>query len=110
MLGVPRLQRKNFDSPEQIRDLGRGRMAVVNLDETTVGRMKLEPGWRLSVDVAPKVGTVSCQIRHLGAALSEHLHVAVEDGSRMDVRGGYAPRNTTGPRRLDRRGGAAGGG
>jgi len=38
---VARLQRKSFGSPEQVRDLGRGRMAVVNLDETAVGRMKL---------------------------------------------------------------------
>jgi len=55
-------------------------MAVVNLDETAVGRMKLEPGWRWSVDVAPKVGTASCQIRHLGAALSGHLYVIQHAG------------------------------
>jgi class 3 adenylate cyclase len=90
MFDVTRLQRKSFGSPEQVRDLGRGRMAVVNLDETAVGRMKLEPGWRWSVDVAPKVGTASCQIRHLGAAISGHLHVAVEDGSEMEIRGGDA--------------------
>jgi len=65
-------------------------MAVVNLDETAVGRMKLEPGWRWSVDVAPKVGTTSCQVRHLGAVLSGHLHVQVEDGSEMEIRGGDA--------------------
>ena len=73
-----------------MRDLGRGRMDVVNLDETAVGRMKLEPGWRWSVDVAPKVGTTSCQVRHLGAALSGHLHVEVEDGGEMEIRGGDA--------------------
>jgi class 3 adenylate cyclase len=65
-------------------------MVVVNLDETAVGRMKLDPGWRWSVDVAPKVGTAKCQVRHLGAALSGHLHVEVEDGSEMEIRGGDA--------------------
>ncbi len=65
-------------------------MVVVNLDETAVGRMKLEPGWRWSIDVAPKVGTAKCQIRHLGAALSGHLHVEVEDGGEMEIRGGDA--------------------
>jgi class 3 adenylate cyclase len=85
---VARLQRKNFGAPERTRDLGRGRMEVVDLDETAVGRMTLQPGWRWSIDVAPKMGTTSCQVRHLGAALSGHLHVVVEDGSEMDIRSG----------------------
>ena len=65
-------------------------MDVVDLDETAVGRMTLQPGWRWSTDVAPKMGTSSCQVRHLGAATSGHLHVVVEDGSEMDVKGGDA--------------------
>src|SRR5206468_6630845 len=63
-------------------------MDVVDLDETAVGRMILKPGWRWSTDVAPKMGTSTCQVRHLGAALSGHLHVVVEDGSEMDIQGG----------------------
>jgi class 3 adenylate cyclase len=65
-------------------------MDVVDLDETAIGRMTLQPGWRWSTDVAPKMGTSSCQIRHLGAALSGHLHVVVEDGSEMEIQGGDA--------------------
>jgi class 3 adenylate cyclase len=87
---VPRLQRKNFGAPERTRDLGRGRMDVVDLDETAIGRMTLQPGWRWSTDVAPKMGTKSCQIRHLGAAVGGHLHIVTEDGGEMDVRGGDA--------------------
>jgi class 3 adenylate cyclase len=87
---VPRLQRKSFGAPERTRDLGRGRMDVVDLDETAVGRMDLQPGWRWSVDVAPKVGTPTCQVRHLGAAVAGHLHVVVDDGSEIDIRAGDA--------------------
>ena len=65
-------------------------MEVVDLDETAVGQMTLEPGWRWSTDVAPKVGTVSCQVRHLGATVTGHLHVVVDDGSEMDIRAGDA--------------------
>lgn len=65
-------------------------MDVVDLDETAVGRMILQPGWRWSLDVAPKMGTRTCQVRHLGAALSGHLHVAMEDGSEMEIQGGDA--------------------
>src|SRR5438876_526451 len=63
-------------------------MDVVDLDETAVGRMILKPGWRWSTDVAPKMGTSTCQVRHLGAAVSGHLHVLVEDGSEMDIQAG----------------------
>src|SRR5207249_12177950 len=75
-------------APEHTRDLGRGRMDVVDLDETAVGRMILKPGWRWSSDVAPKMGTSTCQVRHLGAAVSGQLHVLVEDGSEMDIQAG----------------------
>ncbi|MDP9246379.1 MAG: cupin, partial [Chloroflexota bacterium] len=60
---MPRLQRKAFASSDDIRLMGRGRFAVVTLDETSVGRITMTPGWRWSVDVAPKVGTPSCQVR-----------------------------------------------
>jgi class 3 adenylate cyclase len=87
---MPRLQRKNFSAPERTRDLGRGRMDVVDLDETVMGRMTLQPGWRWLTDVAPKVGTPSCEVRHLGATVSGHLHVVADDGGEMDIRAGDA--------------------
>ena len=65
-------------------------MVVIDLDETAIGRMKFEPGWRWSQDVAPKVGTATCQVRHLGTALSGVLHVVLEEGAEMDIRGGDA--------------------
>ncbi|MEP7004303.1 MAG: adenylate/guanylate cyclase domain-containing protein [Chloroflexota bacterium] len=87
---MSRLQRRNFDAAPQKRDLGHGRFDVVDLDETAVGRMTLEPGWRWSTDVAPKVGTTSCQIRHLGAVVRGQLHIVVDDGAEMDIRAGDA--------------------
>jgi class 3 adenylate cyclase len=65
-------------------------MDVVDLDETAVGRMTLQPGWRWSTDVGPKMGTSTCQVRHLGYTISGHLHVMLEDGAEMDIRGGDA--------------------
>lgn len=87
---MPRLQRRSFDRPDETRHVGRGRLDVVNLDETAVARFALEPGWRWSIDVAPKVGTASCQTRHLGAVISGQLHVLLEDGTEMDLHAGDA--------------------
>lgn len=88
--GVPRLQRKGFATSTDVRMLGRGRMVVVNLDETAVGQIKMEPGWRWSIDAAPKVKTPSCQVRHLGAAVSGALRVLTDDGTEMEIRAGDA--------------------
>jgi class 3 adenylate cyclase len=82
---VPRLQRKNFSSPDQVRTFPRGRIDIVNLDETTIGRFVWEPGWRWSTDVAPTVHTQSCQNRHVGYAISGQLHVVMEDGTELDI-------------------------
>lgn len=50
----------------------------------------MDPGWRWSIDAAPKLGTRSCQVRHLGAAMSGALHVTTDDGVEMDIRAGDA--------------------
>ena len=39
---------------------------------------------------APKTGTPSCQLRHVGAAVTGVLHVVTEDGSETDISGGDA--------------------
>jgi class 3 adenylate cyclase len=82
---VPRLQRKSFSSPDQVRTYSLGRIDVVNLDETTIGRFIWEPGWRWSKDVAPIVHTRSCQNRHVGYVISGQLHVVMDDGTELDI-------------------------
>jgi class 3 adenylate cyclase len=85
MAPVPRLQRKSFSSPDQVRDFAGGRIDIVNLDETAIGRYVWEPGWRWSKDVAPVVHTPSCQNRHVGYVIAGHLHVVMDDGTELDV-------------------------
>jgi class 3 adenylate cyclase len=90
MTVMPRLQRKSFASPDQVRTFSLGRIDVVNLDETAIGRFVWEPGWRWSQVVAPVVHTPSCENRHVGYVISGHLHVLMDDGTEMDVVAGDA--------------------
>ena len=85
---MPRLQRKSFVKPDRDRSLGSGRVELVDLDETVVGRVTLPPGWRWSIDVRPVVQTLSCQTRHVSYAIGGTLHVAMDDGTELDVRAG----------------------
>ena len=87
---MTRLQRKSFANATDARVVGRGRFDVVNLDETAVGRIEFKPGWRWSIDAKPKVGGSSCQVRHLGAAVSGVQHILADDGTEMEIHGGEA--------------------
>ncbi len=81
MPAVPRLQRKSFVTPDEVREFATGRLQVVMLDEIAIGRFVFQPGWRWSKDVGPITGTRSCQHRHVGYTISGSLEVTMDDGT-----------------------------
>ena len=87
---MPRLQRKSFATPDQVRQFASGRLDIVTLDEMAIGRFLLQPGWRWSTDVAPIVGTRSCQHRHVGYTISGSLEVRMDDGTELVIGAGDA--------------------
>jgi class 3 adenylate cyclase len=87
---VPRLQRKSFATPDQVREFLSGRMDIVTLDEMAIGRFVFRPGWRWSKDVAPISGTRSCQHRHVGYTISGSLEVRMDDGTSLVIGQGDA--------------------
>jgi class 3 adenylate cyclase len=82
---MPRLQVKSFTTPDEIRDLPKGRAHVVKVDDTTVGRASWEPGWQWSKDLRPIAGTPSCEVHHLGYSLSGTLRVVMDHGPMIDI-------------------------
>jgi class 3 adenylate cyclase len=85
---MPRLQRKSFTAPDEVRTFASGRVEIILLDEIGIGRFALQPGWRWSKDVAPVVHTRSCQDRHLGYAISGSIRVTMDDGTKLVITGG----------------------
>jgi class 3 adenylate cyclase/mannose-6-phosphate isomerase-like protein (cupin superfamily) len=82
---MARLQRKRFSSPDDVRNVPKGRVDIVELDDRVVGRMTYEPGWRWSKDIQPIAGTGSCQFHHVGVTLSGRLRVQMPDGTELEV-------------------------
>lgn len=80
-----RLQRRRFSEPSDVRTIPRGRIEVVELDDTVVGRMTYEPGWRWSVDVQPIAGTDTCQYHHIGLTLAGRLRAQMTDGTELEI-------------------------
>jgi class 3 adenylate cyclase len=81
---VARLQKRNLDQPTETRTFGLGRLDLVDLGDTAVGRTNYAPGWRWSQDVKPIVGTEYCEIHHVGYTVSGRLHTQMTDGSMIE--------------------------
>lgn len=80
-----RLQRARFEKPTDVRTSPRGRVEVVELDDTVVGRMVYEPGWRWSVDMKPIARTETCQFHHLGISISGRARAQMPDGTELEI-------------------------
>jgi hypothetical protein len=85
---VEKSEVKNFERPDEVREFPRGRLELVKIAGVTVGRAKLEPGWRWSESVKPIVGTDSCEAAHFQYHLSGVLQVRMDDGTEFECRAG----------------------
>ena len=82
---MPRLQSKSFTKPDEARSFPHGSAQVVTLGEATIGLARWEPGWRWSTHLAAIAGTASCQVHHLGYAISGRLLVEMDDGRSIEI-------------------------
>src|SRR5690242_11525874 len=58
---VTRLEAKSHDTPDEVRSPKKTKVEVVHLKEFTLGRFKLDAGWKWSDCIQPVVKTDSCQ-------------------------------------------------
>ncbi|MCO5169030.1 MAG: cupin domain-containing protein [Planctomycetes bacterium] len=87
---MERMERKSLGSPDETRRFTKGRMDVVSLGDLVVGRAAFEPGWRWSESVKQIVGTKSCQVDHRGYVIAGRMHIAMDDGTSIEVGPGDA--------------------
>ena len=78
-------QLKSLRSPDDIFQMDKIEERSVQMGEQTIGRAVIQPGWRWSIDLKPKVGTPSCIVRHIGLTLSGRMHVLLDDGREFEV-------------------------
>jgi hypothetical protein len=79
------ITRKPLSTPDETRTPPNTKVEIVRLGAATVGRFTFQPGWRWSTDVAPVVGTTSCQMRHVGTVHQGTLHTVHDDGTEADL-------------------------
>jgi quercetin dioxygenase-like cupin family protein len=79
---------KRFETPDEVREMQKGRFEIVRLGGMTIGRATYEPGWRWSEHVGPSVGATRCSVEHVGMVLSGTATAALEDGRVFEMRVG----------------------
>jgi quercetin dioxygenase-like cupin family protein len=89
-VAVSRLEAKSHDSPDETRTPPKTRVEVVRLEGFTLGRFIFAPGWRWSECIKPVVGTDSCQVSHVGYAVSGRATIRLDDGTEQTISAGQS--------------------
>lgn len=79
---------KRFESPDETRQLIKGKFELVQLGGITIGRASYEPGWKWSEHVGPSVGARRCSVEHVGLVLSGCATAAFDDGTVIEMKAG----------------------
>jgi quercetin dioxygenase-like cupin family protein len=79
------IEQKDFAVPDEIRPFPLGRVDVVSIGGSEIGRLTLEPGWRWSEHVKPIAGTDLCQAPHFQYHVSGTLRIRDEAGEEFDA-------------------------
>lgn len=81
---------KSFRSPDEIREIPKGKVEVLDLDGFACGKVRYEPGFRWSECLRDSVGTEFCEAKHIGYVLAGRLRVRMADGTETEVAAGDA--------------------
>ena len=79
---------KGFNKPDEVRAFPKGKVELVKIGGTMIGRAILEPGWRWSTSVQPLAKTKSCEASHFQYHLSGTLKVLMDDGTELECKAG----------------------
>lgn len=79
---------KSFNKPDEVRDFPKGKLELVKIGGTMIGRAILKRGWRWSTSVQPLAKTKSCEAAHFQYHLSGTLKVLMDDGTELECKAG----------------------
>ena len=78
-------EHRQFAAPDEVRPFDRGRLELLHVGGSDIGRLVLQPGWRWSNDVKPIAGTELCEAPHFQYHVAGTLHIEMADGTSYDA-------------------------
>jgi hypothetical protein len=82
---MPGVESRDFSSPDETRTPEKTKVELVTVAGGQIGRYTFQPGWRWSECIKPVVNTDTCQVEHIGYAISGSLHIRHSDGTEVDI-------------------------
>jgi quercetin dioxygenase-like cupin family protein len=83
---MTRMTIQRFSAPDETRPfVDKGRLEVLQVGDSVVGRGIFEPGWRWSKHVKPIAQTRSCEAAHSGYVLSGRMRIVMDDGQEAEI-------------------------
>jgi mannose-6-phosphate isomerase-like protein (cupin superfamily) len=79
------LEKKSFNAPDERRTPPNTTMDTIRFGDRIVTRLTYQPGWRWITDIKPVAGSELCQVNHFVYVLSGRTHVAMADGTQVDI-------------------------
>ena len=79
-----RMERKSTNTPDETRKFENGKLEISNVGGASIGRFRLEPGWKWSTSVKPLVKTDSCRQVHTMYVISGRMRVRMDDGTEQE--------------------------
>jgi hypothetical protein len=75
----------DLNKPDETRTFEKGRLELVKIGGSAIGRGKFDPGWKWSEHVKPIAKTEWCEAPHFQYHVSGILHIVMDDGTERDV-------------------------
>jgi len=82
---VAQAEQKSFIAADETRTFTHGKVDLLQIGGSEIGRLTLEPGWRWSDHVKPIAGTELCEAPHFQYHVAGRLHVLMADGTEFDA-------------------------
>ncbi len=80
---------KTFEKPDEVRQFPNGRLEILSIGGTLIGRAVFEPGWRWSKSIQPIAKTKSCEAPHFQYHVQGVLKILMDDGSEYECHPGH---------------------
>jgi len=82
---MAKLQKKNFNAPDETRTPENTTIEVVTVGGKPVMKATFQPGWKWSEHIKPVAGGNSCSVHHFGYQVSGKMHIESDDGGVMET-------------------------
>jgi hypothetical protein len=81
-------EHRDFSNADETRSFEHGRLELLHVGDSDIGRLVLHPGWRWSNDVKPIAGTDLCEAPHFQYHAAGTLRIQMADGTEFDAHAG----------------------